>query len=115
MQLFISTARAMGVPAPVTLQQQYSLIYREIEYEVTPAALHNQIGLLPWSSLAAGFLSGKYARSADSPGKGGRLTSDNLMTQHQAKVLHNNDSKWATLDVVRDIAEQIGATPSKSR
>jgi aryl-alcohol dehydrogenase-like predicted oxidoreductase len=112
MQLFISTARAMGVPAPVTLQQQYSLIYREIEYEVTPAALHNQIGLLPWSPLAAGFLSGKYVRGADS-GKGGRLASDNLMTQHQAKVLHNNDSKWATLDVVRDIAEQIGATPSQ--
>jgi aryl-alcohol dehydrogenase-like predicted oxidoreductase len=112
MQLFISTASAMGVPAPVTLQQQYSLIYRESEYEVIPAALHNEIGLLPWSPLAGGFLTGKYVRGTDS-GKGSRLASDNPMTQHQAKVLHNNDQKWATVDAVKEIATQIGASPSQ--
>jgi aryl-alcohol dehydrogenase-like predicted oxidoreductase len=112
MQLFLSTARAMGVQLPVTLQQQYSLIYREIEYEVIPAALHNNIGLLPWSPLAGGFLSGKYIRGTNS-GDGGRLASDNPMTQHQAKQIHNDDQKWGTLDVVKDIAKQIGATPNQ--
>jgi len=112
LQLFLSTAKAMGLQVPVTLQQQYNLIYREIEYEVVPAALHNDIGLLPWSPLAAGFLSGKYIRGINS-GDGGRLASDDPMTQHQAKVLFNDDKKWATVDAVRDIAEQIGATPSQ--
>ena len=60
MQLTISTAEALGLQAPVTLQPQYSLVCREIEYEIIPAALHNQIGLLPWSPLASGFLTGKY-------------------------------------------------------
>ncbi|WP_036302237.1 aldo/keto reductase [Methylobacterium sp. 77] len=111
MQLFLSTAKGMGAPVPVTLQQQYSLIYREIEYEVIPAALHNAVGLLPWSPLAAGFLSGKYVRGGAS--SDGRLAADNPMVQHQAKQLHDNDAKWATLDAVRQAAERIGATPSQ--
>ncbi len=49
LQLIVSTARQMGVQVPVTLQQQYSLLSRESEWEVIPAALHNGIGLLPWS------------------------------------------------------------------
>src|SRR5271163_5165657 len=64
LQLIISTAKAMGVQVPVTLQPQYSLLSREIEWEIIPAALHNGIGLLPWSPLAGGFLTGKYRRGA---------------------------------------------------
>lgn len=112
LQLFVSTAKAMGVPLPVTLQQQYSLVYREVEYEVVPAALHNDVGILPWSPLAAGFLTGKYVRGEASAPKG-RLASDDPMTQHQAKQLHNDDRSWATLDAVRAIADRIGATPSQ--
>lgn len=112
MQLFVSTAKAMGIPAPVTLQQQYNLVYRENEYEVVPAALHNGIGILPWSPLAAGFLSGKYTREETSRPEG-RLTSDNPMFQHQANDVFRDDRRWATLDAVKQIAERIGATPSQ--
>lgn len=64
MQLTLSTARAMGLTVPVTLQPQYNLVSHEIEFEIVPAALHNDIGLLPWSPLAGGFLSGKYERAS---------------------------------------------------
>ena len=57
-----SSARGDGVQPPVTLQPQYSLLPREIEWEIVPAALHNGLGLLPWSPLAGGFLTGKYRR-----------------------------------------------------
>jgi aryl-alcohol dehydrogenase (NADP+) len=63
LQLFVSTAKAMGIQAPVTLQPQYSLLSREIEWEIVPAALYNGLGLLPWSPLAGGFLTGKYQRA----------------------------------------------------
>ncbi len=112
MQLFVSTAEAMGVPKPVTLQQQYNLVYRENEYEVVPAALHNEIGILPWSPLAAGFLSGKYVRGETSAPEG-RLAGDDPMVKHQAKDIHTDDRAWSTLDVVRDIADELGATPSQ--
>lgn len=112
LQLFVSTAKSMGVPAPVTLQQQYNLVYRENEYEVVPAALHNNVGILPWSPLAAGFLSGKYVRGKTSAPEG-RLAGENQMVKHQAQDLHNDDQSWTTLDVVRAIADELGATPSQ--
>jgi aryl-alcohol dehydrogenase (NADP+) len=46
----------------VTLQPQYNLLAREIEWEVVPACLANGLGLLPWSPLGGGWLTGKYKR-----------------------------------------------------
>lgn len=69
-----TTAKAVGMQVPATLQQQYSLVVREVEYEVIPAAIHNGIGVLPWSSLGSGFLSGKYKRP-ESAGPGNRSSA----------------------------------------
>jgi aryl-alcohol dehydrogenase-like predicted oxidoreductase len=112
LQLVVSTARAMGLQVPITLQQQYSLACREIEYEVVPAALHNGIGLLPWSPLAGGFLSGKYQRD-DLNAKGTRYGGDNRMLRYIGDKVAGSERNWATLDAVRQIATQIGATPSQ--
>src|ERR1700751_819814 len=58
----VHLARAMDVAGPVTLQPQYSLLAREIEWEIVPAAADAGLGLLPWSPLGGGWLSGKYRR-----------------------------------------------------
>lgn len=113
LQLVLSTARAMGLQVPITLQQQYSLACREIEYEVIPAALHNGIGLLPWSPLAGGFLSGKYAREGNLDKTGTRYGQGNPMFQYIGEKLAGTERNWATLEVVRQIADEIGATPSQ--
>ena len=55
-------ARALNLAPPVTLQPQYNLLVREIEWEIVPAALDAGLGLLPWSPLGGGWLSGKYRR-----------------------------------------------------
>jgi aryl-alcohol dehydrogenase-like predicted oxidoreductase len=73
-------AKAMGLPVPVTLQPQNSLLSREIEWEIIPAALHNGIGLLPWSPLAGGFLTGKYQHGGAAP-SGTRAGSEKLLYQ----------------------------------
>jgi aryl-alcohol dehydrogenase-like predicted oxidoreductase len=62
LQKTVDAADAMGLTRPVTLQPQYSLLVREIEWEIVPAALENGLGLLPWSPLGGGWLSGKYQR-----------------------------------------------------
>jgi aryl-alcohol dehydrogenase-like predicted oxidoreductase len=113
LQLVLSTARAMGLQVPITLQQQYSLACREIEYEVVPAALHNEIGLLPWSPLAGGFLSGKYTRYNVLDADGTRYGDGNAMFRYIGKTFAGNERNWATIDAVREIADQIGATPSQ--
>ena len=58
----VHLAREMNLTAPVTLQPQYSLLVREIEWEIVPAAIDAGLGLLPWSPLGGGYLSGKYRR-----------------------------------------------------
>ncbi len=57
----VHLARALDVAGPVTLQPQYSLLAREIEWEIAPAAIDAGLGLLPWSPLGGGWLSGKYS------------------------------------------------------
>lgn len=112
LQLAMSTAKQLGLHVPVTLQPQYSLVSREIEFEIVPAALHNGVGLLPWSPLAAGFLSGKYTKDAQ-PGDDTRWGSGNPMNDHIFGDLAAKDQNWATLATVRDIATNLGVTPSQ--
>jgi aryl-alcohol dehydrogenase-like predicted oxidoreductase len=112
MQLALSTAKAAGLHVPVTLQPQYSLLSREIEFEIVPAALHNCIGLLPWSPLASGFLSGKYTRE-EQPTDGTRAGSGSPMMAHIYSDLAAKKQNWDTLDAVRKTAADLGVSPSQ--
>ena len=58
----VYVARELNAAGPITLQPQYSLLAREIEWEIVPAATDAGLGLLPWSPLGGGWLSGKYRR-----------------------------------------------------
>lgn len=112
LQLIVSTASAMGVKLPVSLQQQYSLLSRESEWEVVPAALHNGIGLLPWSPLAGGFLSGKYRRGSTPPA-GTRAGSDKALYQWVSAEYAGLERNWATIEKVVQIAREVEASCSQ--
>ena len=112
LQLSVDTAKAMGLQVPVTLQPQYSLVSRELEFEIVPAALHNGIGLLPWSPLASGFLSGKYRRDQNAE-SGTRAGSGSAMYEHIFDDLAAKDQNWAILDAVNEIATKHEVTPSQ--
>ena len=111
LQLFASTAKAMGVQPPVTLQPQYSLLSREIEWEIVPAALYNELGLLPWSPLAGGFLTGKYQRGA-APAAQTRAGSQKALYQWTSEEYADSDRNWATVDAVVRIANELGVPAS---
>ena len=96
----------------MTLQPQYSLLSREIEWEIVPAALHNGIGLLPWSPLAGGFLTGKYQRGKAAPSDS-RAGSGKPIYQWISEEYANSDRNWAIIDAVVRIAEESGATPAQ--
>jgi aryl-alcohol dehydrogenase (NADP+) len=112
LQLIVSTAKAMGVPVPVTLQPQYSLLSREIEWEIIPAALHNGIGLLHWPPLAGGFLTGKYQRGSI-PSPETRAGSEKPIYRWISEEYANSDRNWATIHAVIRIAKEIGACPAQ--
>jgi aryl-alcohol dehydrogenase-like predicted oxidoreductase len=96
----------------VTLQPQYSLLSREIEWEVIPAALHNGIGLLPWSPLAGGFLTGKYQRGGTAAADT-RAGSEKPIYQSISEEYAVSDRNWDTIETVVSIAKKIGATAAQ--
>lgn len=112
LQLMVSTAKNLGLHLPVTLQPQYSLLSREIEWEIVPAALYNGIGLLPWSPLAGGFLAGKYQRGGI-PSVDTRAGSDKALYQFVSGEYAVSDRNWATIDLVCKIAQEMGVLPAQ--
>jgi aryl-alcohol dehydrogenase (NADP+) len=99
----VHVARELGLVAPVTLQPQYSLLVREIEYEIVPAARDAGLGLLPWSPLGGGWLTGKYTR-AERPSGATRL-GDDPRRGMEAWDRRGTERTWEVIDAVQSIAE----------
>jgi aryl-alcohol dehydrogenase-like predicted oxidoreductase len=104
----VHTARALGLAEPVTLQPQYSLIVREVEWEIVPAALDAGLGLLPWSPLGGGWLSGKYRRG-QRPTGGTRLGEDPGRGM-EAWERRGTDRTWRVIEAVGRVAEARGVS-----
>ena len=102
----VLTARALGLREPVTLQPQYSLIVREIEWEVVPAALDVGMGLLPWSPLGGGWLSGKYRR--DQQPTGDTRLGEDPGRGMEAYDRRGSDRTWRIIDAVDRVAQDRG-------
>lgn len=69
-------ADKMGWTKFVALQNYYSIAARDVERELVPLALSEGLGLMPWSPLAGGFMSGKFTRSNEVAGDSRRDTFD---------------------------------------
>ncbi|MCW2805844.1 MAG: Aryl-alcohol dehydrogenase [Propionibacteriaceae bacterium] len=100
-------ARAAGLTAPVTLQPQYNLLVRDIELEIIPASEEYGLGLLPWSPLGGGWLTGKYQR--DVRPTGSTRLGENPERGMEAYDRRNSvERTWDVIDAVRTVAEQRG-------
>ena len=100
--------RAHGWTAPVSLQPQYNLLTRYIELEVTGACAEYGLGLIPWSPLAGGWLSGKYSR--DHAPVGTTRLGENPSRGMEDYERRNREDTWRILDVVAEVAEASGLT-----
>ena len=69
-------ADKMGWSKFVASQNYYTIASRDIEREIVPMAMSENIGIMPWSPLAGGFLSGKYTRNNEIAGDSRRDTFD---------------------------------------
>ena len=102
-------AKANGYTPPITLQPQYNLLVRDIEHEIVPASLDANIGLLPWSPLGGGWLSGKYKR--DQMPVGATRLGENPTRGMEAFEKRNASAQtWAVIGAVEDMAKARGAS-----
>jgi aryl-alcohol dehydrogenase-like predicted oxidoreductase len=90
----------------VALQAQYSLIVRELEREHVPLCQAHGLGILPWSPLAGGFLTGKYRKDQPPP------TGTRMEKTKEILAGFDRPRNWRTLDAVTAIARELGSTPA---
>jgi aryl-alcohol dehydrogenase-like predicted oxidoreductase len=109
LQRTVDVARHRDLTAPVTLQPQYNLLVREIEWEIVPAAQANGLGLLPWSPLGGGWLTGKYARD-ERPTGATRLGEDPARGMEGYDRRSRVERTWDVVDAVREVAEGRGCS-----
>ncbi|MBS1530075.1 MAG: aldo/keto reductase [Bacteroidetes bacterium] len=89
----------------IGLQYYYSLAGRDIEREVLPLAIDQNLAVMPWSPLAGGFLSGKYTRDNEKAGDSRRDVFDFPPV--------NKEKAYDIIDVINDIARQHNASAAQ--
>ncbi|MDC0712470.1 aldo/keto reductase [Stigmatella sp. ncwal1] len=101
------TSKSQNLSRFVALQAQYSLVVRDLEREHTPVCEQFGLGILPWSPLAGGFLSGKY-RKEQPPPDAGRLAKFKTQLSQYDTPRH-----WRILEAVDAVAAELKASPSQ--
>ncbi|WP_136314148.1 aldo/keto reductase [Actinomyces procaprae] len=100
------TADRNGLTPFVSNQVHYSLQTRDIEHEIIPTAVDQGIGILVWSPLAGGLLSGKYRRGVDAPAGSRHVEGWNEPPVYDAETLYD------IVDELVAIADGHGVFPS---
>ncbi len=112
LQRAVDLAEFRNLARPVTLQPQYNLLAREIEWEIVPAAAANGLGLLPWSPLGGGWLTGKYTRD-QRPTGATRLGDDPERGVEAYEPRNRSERTWDVIETVQEIATARGASPGQ--
>jgi len=101
----LATSDANGWARFVSMQNHYNMVYREEEREMIPLCLDQGIGIIPWSPLARGFLTGKRSRDKSETA---RTKSDSM-----AHRLYYRDEDYAVVDELVAVADDHGRPPAQ--
>jgi aryl-alcohol dehydrogenase-like predicted oxidoreductase len=102
----LGTAGRLGLPQFVSQQIYYSLQAREAEYELIPLAVDQGLGILVWSPLAGGLLSGKYRRNSQ-PASGRQLTD------WDEPPVYDREGLYDIVEVLISVGERHGVSAAQ--
>jgi aryl-alcohol dehydrogenase-like predicted oxidoreductase len=108
-QKAVAVAREQHLERPVTLQPQYNLLVREIEWEIVPSCQEAGLGLLVWSPLGGGWLTGKYRRDQ-------RPVGATRLGENPDRGVEAYDGRsarlrtWDVIHAVEEVAQARGAS-----
>lgn len=112
LQRSLDLARHSDRSPYVCLQPLYNLLHREVEWELAPLSVREGVGIIPWSPLDGGWLSGKYRRGmADAP-------ADSRAARDEADggddwQRRGTEETWQVVDALLAVAEEAGRTPAQ--
>ena len=99
----LSVSERNGWARFVSMQNHYNLVYREEEREMIPLCLEEGLGVIPWSPLARGMLTGKYR-------KGETAVSARAGSDDYTPRLYDSPGDWDVIEATRAVAEARGAS-----
>ena len=115
LQRTVLTCRLMGWEPVVSLSPLYNLLDREAEWELIPVCLNEGLGVLPWSPLRGGWLTGKFRRGARPAAGQARVgdTSGSAPDWTEAWENYDEDRTWNVIDTLVAVADRVGRTPAQ--
>ena len=106
----LGMSERLGLARFESLQAYYSVAGRDLERELIPMLKSEGVGLMVWSPLAGGFLSGKYSR--DAQGQQGQAEEGSRRVAFDFPPV-NKDKAWDCIDAMRPIAEAKGVSVAR--
>ncbi len=113
LQKAIDISKQMGWEPFRCLQPLYNLLDRSTEWELIPVCINEGLGVIPWSPLRGGWLSGKYRRGMEAPPEGTRVQVAERYGWSESWSRYNNDRTWHVIDVLLAVADEVGKTPAQ--
>jgi aryl-alcohol dehydrogenase-like predicted oxidoreductase len=113
LQKAIDLSHQMGWESFVCLQPLYNLLDRATEWELIPVCQNEGLGLIAWSPLRGGWLSGKFRRGMTAPPDDTRIKTAEEHGWSEAWSTYNNERTWNIIDELLAVAGEIGKTPAQ--
>ena len=113
LQRALDLSRQHGWEGFTCLQPQYNLLCRSTEWEVLPVCVDEGLGVIPWSPLRGGWLSGKFRRGMSAPPENTRIKEAEEKGWGESWSNYNHESTWRTLDALFAVADDSGKTPAQ--
>jgi aryl-alcohol dehydrogenase-like predicted oxidoreductase len=114
-QKAVDICRANSWEAYISLQPLYNLLDRSIEWEIVELCQNEGLGIIPWSPLRGGWLSGKYQRNmnpADLP-EDFRVASATKQGWSESWDAYNNERTWNVIDELLAVAKELDKSPAQ--
>ncbi len=110
LQKAIDLSRQMGWEPYTCLQPLYNLLDRSVEWELIAVCQNEGLGIIPWSPLRGGWLSGKFKRGMTSPVEGSRVQTAEEKGWSENWTRYNTEQTWTVIDTLNDIAVEANKT-----
>jgi len=113
LQKAIDLGRQHGWEPFACLQPLYNLLDRSFEWELEPVCEAEGVGVIPWSPLRGGWLSGKYKRGMSSPPSNTRIEEAGKRGWSESWEAYANERTWQVIDQLSAIATEVQKTPAQ--
>lgn len=114
LQKAVDTSKRNGWEPFTCLQPQYNLLCRATEYEIIPVCVEEGLGVIPWSPLRGGWLSGKFRRGMTEPPKDSRIAIAEEKGWSESWSRYNNEHTWNVIDALLDVSAEAEKTPAQT-